>query len=256
MKQNLFFTTVVSTFFIVGAALASGGAHWSYGGHDGPEHWGDLSHDYAACKEGKKQSPINISSTENTKLSRINFSYSAEPKEILNNGHTVQVNMKKGSYISVAGKKYNLLQFHFHAPSEHTIDGQPADMVAHFVHQAKDGQLGVVGVLFKKAVKNTKGINTQASVTFAKLWKYMPKNAGDKNAIAAGVTAAKLLPIKTPYYHYSGSLTTPPCSENVNWMVLQNSVSVTAEVIDAFSAVIHKNVRPVQAQHGRIIESN
>ena len=203
------------------------------------------------CKEGQKQSPIDISVTRQTKLSRINFSYMAEPKEILNNGHTVQVNMEKGSSVTVAGKKYKLLQFHFHAPSEHTINGKPADMVAHFVHQAKDGQLGVVGVLFKIAPGKS-----SANATLAKLWEYMPKYAGDKKAIASGITVAKLLPSKANYYHYSGSLTTPPCSENVNWMVLQNTVSVSAAQVAAFSEVIHRNVRPVQSQHGRVIESN
>lgn len=253
MKPGKLLIAAVLNIFLFSTVLASGGAHWSYEGAEGPQHWGDLSHDYAACKEGKKQSPIDISSTEHSKLSRINFSYIAEPKEILNNGHTVQVNMKKGSYIMVAGKRYSLLQFHFHAPSEHTIDGKPADMVAHFVHQAKDGQLGVVGVLFKKATVN---VNTGANDTLARLWKYMPKKAGDKKAIAAGLTVAKLLPVKTPYYHYSGSLTTPPCSENVNWMVLQNTVPVLARQIDTFSQVIDKNVRPVQPHHGRMIKSN
>ncbi len=232
---------------MMGTALASGGAHWSYEGHEGPSHWGNLSHSYSMCKEGKKQSPIDISTTTKTKLSKIKFSYTAEPKEILNNGHTVQVNMKKGSSVTVAGKTFNLLQFHFHAPSEHTINGKPADMVAHFVHQAKDGQLGVVAVLFKIGKENP---------TLAKLWKYMPEHAGDKKALAPGITVAKLLPAKTNYYHYSGSLTTPPCSENVNWMVLQTTVPVSAAQVAAFSHVIHKNVRPVQPHHGRVIESN
>ena len=251
MKLSQLVSISIINFFILSAALASGGAHWAYGGHEGPEHWGGLSHDYAMCKDGKKQSPINISSTQHAKLSRINFSYSAEPKEILNNGHTVQVNMKKGSSVTVDGKKYNLLQFHFHAPSEHTIDGQATDMVAHFVHQAKDGQLGVVGVLFKIA-----GKNTTANTTLEKLWRYMPKQSGDKRSIASGVTVAKLLPSKTNYYHYSGSLTTPPCSENVNWMVLQTVVLVQAAQVEAFANIIHKNVRPVQAINGRVIKQN
>jgi len=245
--KNILALSFVSVF-VLGSALASGGkAHWTYEGHEGPSHWGSLSHDYSMCKDGERQSPIDIDTSKKTELSKINFRYTAEPKEILNNGHTVQVNMKKGSSITVAGKTYNLLQFHFHAPSEHTINGKPADMVAHFVHQAKDGQLGVVAVLFKVG---------KANKTLAKLWKYMPKHAGDKKAIASGLIIEKLLPSETSYYHYSGSLTTPPCSENVNWMVLQTPVSISAAQVKAFSDVIHKNVRPIQPHNGRIIESN
>ncbi|VAW94321.1 Carbonic anhydrase, alpha class [hydrothermal vent metagenome] len=247
MNLQQVFTVAAASAIVISSAFASGGAHWTYEGKEGPSHWGNLSHSYAMCKEGKKQSPIDISTTKKAKLSKINFSYTAQPKEILNNGHTVQVNMKKGSSVTVAGKTYNLLQFHFHAPSEHTINGKPADMVAHFVHQAKDGQLGVVGVLFKAGKTNA---------ALAKLWKYMPQKEGDKNTLAAGITIAKLLPAKTNYYHYSGSLTTPPCSENVNWMVLQTSVSVSTAQVDAFSRVIHKNVRPVQSHHGRMVKSN
>jgi len=251
MQLKKFLSVVVLSLCLSNVVLASEGAHWTYEGHEGPSHWGDLNHAYTMCKEGKSQSPINISTTKKARLSKINFSYSAEPKEILNNGHTVQVNMKKGSTITVEGKTYNLLQFHFHAPSEHTINGKPADMVAHFVHQAKDGQLGVVGILFKVGSKAT-----STNSTLAKLWKYMPKHAGDKKTIAPGTVIAKLLPGKTSYYHYSGSLTTPPCSENVNWMVLQNTVPVSAAQVKAFANVIHRNVRPVQAVHDRVIESN
>ncbi len=247
MNLKKVFAASAASVFVISSVFASGGAHWTYKGHEGPSNWGNLNHGYAMCKDGKKQSPIDINATKKIKLSKINFSYRAEAKEIINNGHTVQVNMKKGSSVTVAGKTFNLLQFHFHSPSEHTINGKPADMVAHFVHQAKDGQLGVVGVLFKAGKENK---------TLAKLWKYMPKKAGDKKALAAGITIAKLLPGKTNYYHYSGSLTTPPCSENVNWMVLQATVSVSAAQVEAFSKVIHKNVRPVQPHNGRTIESS
>lgn len=249
MKVWVAVSSLVVSIFLNNIAAASGGTHWAYEGQEGPEHWGDLNHDYALCKDGQKQSPIDISDAKSATLNRINFSYLAEPKEILNNGHTIQVNMKKGSSITVDGKKYNLLQFHFHAPSEHTINGKPADMVAHFVHQASDKQLGVVGVLFNKKL----GVSNK---TLAKLWEYMPKKAGDKKTIGGGVIVAKLLPSKTHYYRYSGSLTTPPCSENVNWMVLKTSVSISAAQADAFSQVIHRNVRPVQLHHGRIIEHN
>ncbi len=249
MKQALKLCGILVSLFTTTIVIASGVAHWGYEGHEGPEHWGELTHDYHMCKEGKKQSPIDISNTKLTNLDKISFRYTSEPREILNNGHTIQVNMKPGSRLKVAGKTYRLLQFHFHAPSEHTFNGKPADMVAHFVHQADDGQLGVIGLLFRI----TRG---KSNATLARLWKYLPKRAGEKKVIASGITVAKLLPKNTTYYHYSGSLTTPPCSEDVNWMILQNFVEVSAQQIAAFSNIIHHNVRPVQALNGREVEAN
>lgn len=244
---KLFITAI--SLFTTTIVIASGAAHWAYEGPEGPQHWGDLSHDFHLCKEGKKQSPVDITNAKLAHLNKISFRYTSEPKEILNNGHTIQVNMKKGSVLKVDGKTYNLIQFHFHAPSEHTFNAQPADMVAHFVHQTKEGQLGVIGLLFRIS-KN------KSNKTLGQLWKYLPHNTGDKRAIAPGITVAKLLPKNTTYYHYSGSLTTPPCSENVNWMILQNSVAVSRQQVAAFSNIIQQNVRPIQALNGREIEGN
>lgn len=222
----------------------AGKAHWGYGGHEGPSHWGELTHDYHMCKDGKKQSPINISAASKAKLDNIKFSYKASAKEILNNGHTIQINMNKGSKITVNGKDYNLLQFHFHSPSEHTVDGKPADMVAHFVHQAADGQLGVIGVLMKKGKANT---------ALAKLWSNMPSKKGDKKSLKGKIDISKLMPGSKAYYNYSGSLTTPPCSEGVNWMVLQSTAEVSAEQVAAFTRIFDSSVRPVQPLNGRTI---
>ncbi|HEB58444.1 MAG TPA: carbonic anhydrase family protein [Gammaproteobacteria bacterium] len=231
--------------FGAGTAIAGSDHHWGYEGHEGPMHWGDISHDYHMCKDGKQQSPIDIRGATPKALDAIGFSYTASPKNIVNNGHTIQVNMKPGSTITVGGKTYKLLQFHFHSPSEHKIDGKPADMVAHFVHQADDGQLGVVAVLFKKG---------KANPIIGKLWKKMPKNHGG-NADLAGMSlsVADLLPGNRAYYNYSGSLTTPPCSEGVNWMVLKSPVNVSAAQVKAFTDIFPKSVRPTQPLHGREI---
>jgi carbonic anhydrase len=231
-----------------GTAFASGKAHWSYEGHEGPAHWGELNHDYHMCKDGKQQSPINLTAAHKTDLGKISFTYKATAKEILNNGHTIQINMNEGSSISVNGKTYNLLQFHFHSPSEHQVNGVHADMVAHFVHQAADGQLGVIGVLFNKG---------KANATLAKLWSKLPKQHDEKQSLAGvKVDVSKLLPVNKAYYNYSGSLTTPPCSEGVNWMVLQAQSSVSAEQVNAFTSIFAKSIRPVQGLNGRDIKAS
>ncbi len=232
-----------------GTALAAGaGAHWGYEGHMGPMHWGDMSPDYHMCKEGRQQSPIDIRGATPKNLGDITFSYTASPKNIVNNGHTIQVNMNPGSTITMGGKTYRLLQFHFHSPSEHKIDGKPADMVAHFVHQAEDGQLGVVAVLFKKG---------KANPVIGRLWQKLPKQHGGKADLAGlDVRVADLLPRDRSYYNYAGSLTTPPCSEGVNWMVLRTPVNVSAAQVKAFSDIFPKSVRPTQPLHGRTIHHN
>lgn len=248
MKHNkLVLTALLSGMLFSSATFASGGkAHWGYEGQEGPAHWGDLSHDYGTCKSGKSQSPIDISSTMSAKLADIKFSYHAAPVDVVNNGHTIQMNYAKGSTISVGGKSYNLLQFHFHSPSEHHVNGKPYDMVAHLVHQAADGQLGVVGIMMKVG---------KANPVIASIWKHMPKNSGDHNTMTDTVNVADLLPTKHSYFNYSGSLTTPPCSEGVNWMVMQTPVEVSAEQVAGFTSIFAKSVRPVQPVNGRMIHA-
>jgi len=221
-------------------------SHWGYEGSEGPDEWAGLSPDYHLCKIGTRQSPIDITQTQRANLGSINFNYKAGPKEIINNGHTIQVNMHKGSYITVSGKQYKLLQFHFHSPSEHTIDGKPADMVAHFVHQARDGELGVVGVLFKACEENN---------TISQLWRKLPSKAGKKNKLSRKINVLNMLPRNRGYYNYSGSLTTPPCSEGVNWMVLRNTVPVSDAQVKAFTDIFAKSVRPVQEKHHRVVKT-
>ena len=248
MKRNkLILTALLCGILFSGFALASGGkAHWGYEGHEGPTNWGDLSHDYAMCKSGKSQSPIDITSSAAAKLADIKFSYKATPIDVVNNGHTIQVNYAKGSTLNVGGKTYKLLQFHFHSPSEHKVNGKPYDMVAHLVHQAADGQLGVVGVMM------TVG---KANPVIGSIWSNMPKTAGEQNTVKDTVNVADLLPANHSYFNYSGSLTTPPCSEGVNWMVMQTPIDVSAEQVAGFTSIFAKSVRPVQPVNGRIIHA-
>lgn len=217
--------------------------HWTYEGEGSPDKWGGLSADYAICSQGKTQSPIDIKGAQEEELSPIDFSYSAiKTAKVLNNGHTLQVNYDNGSMISINGKEYDLAQFHFHAPSEHTIDGKLADMELHFVHKNGDGKLAVVGVLIIKGAENE---------TIAKLWANLPKKADEATDVKTAFNAGDLLPVEKGYFNYSGSLTTPPCSEGVNWLVMKNPIEMSEAQIKTFISIIGKSNRPVQPVNKR-----
>lgn len=220
--------------------------HWGYEGVGAPEHWGSLKDEFQTCSTGMQQSPINITSADVKENARIKPSYSQAALDVINNGHTIQVNYQNDSEIEVAGKTYKLLQFHFHSPSEHTIDGKPADMVAHLVHKADDGQLGVIGVLMNKGKRNP---------VIDEIWDNLPQGEGAKQS-KKFIDVADLLPKDLSYYNYSGSLTTPPCSEGVNWMVLKNPIEVSEDQVAKFTQIFSKSVRPVQPLHGRTITSH
>lgn len=224
-------------------------AHWGYEGHAGPEHWGELNHEFATCSSGKQQSPINIqSSAANTNLDDIAFDYKSITPEVLNNGHTIQANYSAGSGIEVNGKHYDLLQFHFHTPSENTVDGKPYNMEMHLVHKSKDGQLAVVGVFMKQGDQND---------VLQKLWDDMPQKAGEKKQLQnVKLSALELLPTKRSYSHFPGSLTTPPCSEGVNWYVLDKPIELSAAQIKKFTDTIGNNARPTQPLNDRTIAKN
>jgi len=222
--------------------------HWTYEGEGSPDKWGELSADYRICSQGKTQSPIDIKGAQAEELSPIDFSYSGiKTAKVLNNGHTLQVNYSNGSMISMNGKEYDLVQFHFHAPSEHSIDGKLADMELHFVHKNGDGKLAVVGVLIKKGAENE---------TIAKLWANLPGKAGDTTDVKTAFNASDLLPVEKGYFNYSGSLTTPPCSEGVNWLVLKNPIEMSEAQIKAFTGVIGKSNRPVQPINKRKLKGS
>jgi len=227
---------------------ASSGPHWGYEGHEGPAHWGTMHKDYASCGLGHKQSPINITETIKEKLPAIEFNYQPSALKIVNNGHTVQVNYADGSSIKIGKDSYRLLQFHVHTPSEEQVKGRNYDMVVHFVHKNDAGQLAVVGVLFEKGKDN---------VALAPVVARLPKTAGPEQAVAGvSIDAAKLLPATRGYYTFEGSLTTPPCSEGVRWMVLKTPVQASAAQLDAIKAIVHHNARPVQALHGRVVKES
>ncbi|SHO80902.1 Carbonic anhydrase [hydrothermal vent metagenome] len=222
-------------------------AHWGYRGEYSPSHWGDLKAEYKMCSLGKQQSPINITNAKDTKLKAISFHYTTTPKNIVNNGHTVQVNVNEGSYILIGGKEYALKQFHFHTPSENHINGKSFPLEAHFVHASMDGELAVISVLFEKG---------KANKTIQALWNNMPMNSGDENELKnIAKNIMDLIPTKNEFYKFNGSLTTPPCSEGVKWMVLSKKLTVSNEQVEKFSKAVHgTNNRPIQATNKRLIE--
>jgi carbonic anhydrase len=223
--------------------------HWTYSGPTGPEHWGKLKPEFAACASGKRQSPIDIRDGAKLELEPIKFDYKPAPLRVVDNGHTVQVNYAEGSSIQVAGERYELKQFHFHKPSEERINGRLYDMVAHLVHQSMDGRLAVVAVLFEAGPFH--------NVFVKGLWPHLPLEAGREIApLDATVDVNELLPVERTYYTFIGSLTTPPCSEGVLWLVLKNPVPITAEQVAVFGKLYALNARPVQPPHGRLIKES
>ncbi len=223
--------------------------HFTYEGEEGPEHWGDLSADFKLCKEGKTQTPVDIvtKDVKGEKIEAPAFTYKESALKILNNGHTVQANYEPGSSVKVNGKEFKLLQFHFHAPSEHKIDGKASEMELHLVHKSDDGELAVVGLMINKGKSNDnlKGV-------FANL---PAKEQEEKAVDAVKVDANNFLPSEKAFYNYSGSLTTPPCSEKVNWYLMKTPVEASEEQISAFTKIFALNARPVQPLNERVIKT-
>lgn len=219
--------------------------HWDYEGAGGPENWAKLDQKNKVCAIGERQSPIDIKDGIKVDLEGIKFNYRPSTFRIIDNGHTIQVEVGDSS-ISLTGKTYELIQFHFHRPSEEKVNGQRFDMVVHLVHKSDDGQLAVVAVLLERGSENA-FIQT--------LWNNMPLEK--KQAVAppsAMVDLNTLLPTARNYYTYMGSLTTPPCSEGVLWLVMKQPVQVSPEQINIFSRLYKNNARPIQPVGGRLIK--
>ena len=244
---TMFRTTIMITTLCLSTNLmATEEKHWSYGeGKNGPAHWGELDEKFAACSTGKSQSPVNLTGMIEGQLPEIKFNYQMGGELILNNGHTIQVNYKPGSSITLSGNTFELKQFHFHAPSENTILNKSFPLEAHFVHADKDGNLAVVAVMFEEGAKN---------IELEKAWSRMPEKADERQALFIHVDANQLMPVLRDYYRFNGSLTTPPCSEGVWWLVLKTPATASKEQLEKFSHVLqHPNNRPVQPINARMI---
>lgn len=228
------------------SATPAPAAHFTYEGEDGPEHWGDLSPAYATCKNGKSQTPIDITTTVKESLAPLQLNYNPTALRLINNGHTIQANYDAGSTMTMGGQTYNLVQFHFHTPSEHTINGKRYDMELHLVHKNAAGDLAVVGILMEKGA---------ASNLLQSLWSNLPDQVNQEKVVSNVMFNIKdSLPADQKYYNYSGSLTTPPCSENVNWILLKAPVTVSADQVGVLEKLFVTNSRPIQPLNGRTVK--
>jgi len=217
----------------------AGELHWGYEGETGPDNWGSLSPDFALCCDGTAQSPIDIRNASELDLADIRFDYGETPNIVTNTGHGIQVDVEGDSHILYNGIRYDLLQFHFHAPSEHTIDGQAAAMEVHFVHQdPNSGMLAVVGILLEEAE-----VDNEA---YAPVFSNLPAEADRSVSADDSLALGELLPQTRSFYTYQGSLTTPPCNEIVRWLLLDTPVALSAPQIAAYTAIYANNARPVQ----------
>lgn len=219
--------------------------HWTYEGKQGPDNWAKLSPEFATCETGRNQSPINIENAMRASLKPLKGIQKFPAKDIINNGHTVQVNFKQGNMLVLDSAPYQMKQVHFHAPSENTINGKSFPLEAHFVHADAKGNLTVIGVMFKEG---------EASPGLEKLWAQLPDKEGAPVSLKSRVIPSELIPENRAYYRFSGSLTTPPCSEGVRWLMMKTPMMASKAQIEAFErAVKHHNNRPVQALNGRVI---
>ena len=218
--------------------------HWSYEGDTGPTMWGSLDPSFAACDSGARQSPVDITGATAGGESELETRWQPGDAEVIDNGHTIQVNVAEGSAISLEGREFALLQFHFHLPSEHTVEGSAAPIEVHFVHAAAEGDLAVIGVFMEAG---------EADPTVQSIWEAIP-SAGESPGTLAAFDARTLLPEGGSHHRYPGSLTTPACSEIVSWVVMTESTAVSQDQIDAFAALYPMNARPVQLLKERTIE--
>jgi carbonic anhydrase len=219
--------------------------HWGYDGDEGPSHWGTLQPEFATCKTGHHQSPIDIRNPQKSDLPAIQFDYKPSPLHIIDNGHTIVINYAPGSSIRVGDKQYTLKQFHFHRPSEEKVHGKRYDMDVHLVHADQNGNLAVVAILIETGADN---------LLVKELWNDLPTEKEKEELLnTVQINAAALLPADRGYYTFSGSLTTPPCNENVTWYELKHPVTVTPAEIEQFSKLYRHDARPTQSLYDRVV---
>lgn len=224
---------------------AAKGALWEYEGRFGPDFWGKV---FPTCGIGKSQAPLDIRGPFGKAKAKIQVDYKLSGLKLIHNGHTVQVNVAPGSRLLVDGVAYELLQFHFHRPSEEWIEGKPSDMSLHLVHKSADGKLAVLGVLLQAMAADNQGL--------VPIWTHLPSAEGPEQSFPeTNVDPAKLIPSNLAYYQYEGSLTTPPCTEGVTFFILKTKMPISKGQLDAFP-IPHSNARPVQPLNGRTIYSS
>ncbi|MBI3516698.1 MAG: carbonic anhydrase family protein [Proteobacteria bacterium] len=219
---------------------------WGYRGEHGPAHWGHLKPEFNTCSTGKLQTPIDLRAPLSGSRDLIQRDYKPMPLKIVNNGHTIQVNAAPGSSVTIEAERYELLQFHFHHPSEHLLAGKPKSLEAHYVHRNAAGKLAVIGVFYDPGAKPL--------AAFEPIWAAMPSQEGPEREVP-GVTLAldPAFPVKPRHFRYQGSLTTPPCSEGVTWIVYAQPVAISLGQAQAFAKLFPLNARPVQPLNRRTL---
>lgn len=220
------------------------GPHWGYEGPTGPEHWGDLDPAFERCETGITQTPINLADADSLPLPNPVFNYGPSKLRIVNNGHTIQANYDEGSFLVLNNHKYQLVQFHFHTPSEHTLHGAYLPMEVHLVHKDENGTLAVVGILMQQGLAHN---------LVQTIWDKMPTEESPEQVFEETINALALLPNVQTTWRYTGSLTTPPCSEGVNWFVMTTPIELSEAQIATFKVLFKHNARPVQPLMDRIL---
>lgn len=218
------------------------GVHWAYTGEAGPAHWGALSPEFGACGAGQMQSPIDIVGPATAQLDPVQLQYGGAATSMVNNGHAIQLNVEQGNWLQAGGKRSYLAQIHLHSPSEHRIGGEQFPLEAYFVHASEDGNLTVLGVLFRTG---------EADAALATMVKGLA--GGASSATAVNIKLADFGPKSgaTGYFRYQGSLTTPPCTEGVVWYLSQEVQSVSSDQVAALVRLTGENARPTQPLRGR-----
>ena len=241
----LYFAILSATLLSVGnILLADEDNHWSYSGETGPENWAKLAPEFAACGNGVNQSPIDITNTVAADLATLQFDYKIHGTEIVNNGHTLQINVGPDSWLRAGSDNFQLVQLHFHSPSEHQVNGEIFPLEGHFVHQNQSGALAVVAVLFRTGEWNT---------DLARFGAAAPKELHQPEPIDLDTADLDLYRNHESYYRYNGSLTTPPCTEGVQWYVLKNPGHIAPEQAATFVALIGEDARGPQPLNARIV---
>jgi len=236
---------LVTVLLSLGSTLLAGeDSHWSYSGATGPENWSKLSPEFAACGDGLNQSPIDITKSISAELETLQFDYRSNSTVIVNNGHTLQINVRPGSWLRAGGDNFQLLQLHFHSPSEHQINGEIFPLEGHFVHQNESGALAVVSVLFRAGELNAE---------LARFGAAAPKELNQPVPIDLEFADLELYRNHESYYRYNGSLTTPPCTEGVQWYVFKDPGHIELEQAAEFVMLIGEDARGPQPINARIV---
>lgn len=219
---------------------------WGYGGAFNPTHWNELSSEFESCELGRDQSPVNVNMTDEGEPAEMEFNYQPTAVKVVDLVNTIQVEgYKSDNTVNIEGEVYQLVQFHFHTPSEHQIDNESSAMELHLVHQNDAGELAVVGVMMEPGEENA---------TIASIWDAIPNNDKADGDSSINIDAASLLPEDRTFVSYAGSLTTPPCSEGVSWNLMLEPIEISLEQIETFQSLHPYNARPIQPLNGRSLE--